>query len=193
MRRAGVAIASLAVTLAAGACSKGAAEESLRVAEESLDGARADLDEFAPGELRKLRETLEVAHADLEEGRYTDALRAAQGFPARVRSAQARVERRRRELLSAWDEQSRRVPPRIVRLRQHVARLAESSPTVARRALGEIRVAWSEAQRAHQEGQLVRAVAVAEDVEARLQALSERLGPLPIPRAAATVEQREVP
>lgn len=192
---ASLTIASLAVALAAGACNKGAAQDSLRVAEESFDGARADLEALAPGEFRELGEILEVAHADLEEGRYTDALRAAQGFPARVRSAQANAERRRRELLSVWDQQSLRVPPRMNRFRRQIALLSESSPATAaaRSALGEIHVAWSEAQRARREGHLARAVAVADGVEARLQTLSQRLGPLPSPRAMTTAEESGVP
>ena len=175
-----LSMAFLAASLAFAGCNKGAAQESLREAEEALEGARADLLGFAPGELGKLRGALETAHAHLEDGRYTDALRIAQALPARVRAAKARVERRRHEILSVWDAQSSRVPAHVASLERRVAFLGASSAGVseARLTLDQIQVAWEEARRRHREGDVARAVAIAEDVEATLQGLELGLGTL---------------
>jgi len=100
--RAAVALTG-SVALLAGGCNRGAAQESLAVAEQSLEEARPELGAHAPEELAALRALLEGARADLEAGRYTDALRTAQDFPARLRAARNRAERRQRELRPPHD------------------------------------------------------------------------------------------
>jgi hypothetical protein len=100
----------LALTLAAGACNRGAAEESLEAAERTLEAARPELERYAPEELAALSQDLRDARADLEAGEYTRALRVAQGFPQRVRAAVAIAGRQRRALEATRDEVPRRGP-----------------------------------------------------------------------------------
>ncbi len=106
--KAGVtATALLALALATGACNRGAAEESLQAAEQTLEAARPDLERYAPEELAALSQALSDARADVETGKHTRALRVAQGLPARIRTALAVAERRRRALGAPGDETSR--------------------------------------------------------------------------------------
>ena len=106
--KAGVTVtALLALALASGACNRGAAEESLQAAEQTLEAARPDLERYAPEKLATLSQALSDARADVETGQHTRALRVAQGLPARIRTALAVAERRRRALGAPGDEISR--------------------------------------------------------------------------------------
>ncbi len=97
--KAGVAVSALlALALATGACNRGAAEESLQAAEQTLEAARSDLERYAPEKLATLSQALSDARADVETGQYTRGLRVAQGLPARIRTALAMAEARKREL-----------------------------------------------------------------------------------------------
>ena len=68
------------------ACNKGPAEDALRVADQAIAAAQPELETYAPGEFAALNAAVRQARAQVSEGHYTDALRAAQEVPARVRA-----------------------------------------------------------------------------------------------------------
>jgi hypothetical protein len=84
-------------------CNRAPAEEALAEAEQTLEGARAHIEEFAPERVVALERSLEEARAALAEGRYTDALRVAQELPGRIHDAVEAADRRERaaELVSS--------------------------------------------------------------------------------------------
>jgi hypothetical protein len=109
--RIGVAVTViLTLALAGGACNRGAAEESLQAAEQTLGAARPELERYAPAELAALSRVLSDARADLDAGEYTRALRVAQAFPKRVWAAVAIAERRKRAQEATRDEVPRPGP-----------------------------------------------------------------------------------
>jgi hypothetical protein len=112
LRRGAVLAAALALTVLTPGCNRDAAEESLQVAEQRLEEARPELARYAPEKLAALSEALRDARHDLEAGRYTRALRVAQGLPERIWAALALAERRRRMLEGAADGASRPAPAR---------------------------------------------------------------------------------
>jgi hypothetical protein len=112
-RRSAVLAAAVALTtVLTPGCNRGAAEESLQVAEKRLEEARPELARYAPEKLAVLSEALRNARNDLEAGRYTRALRVAQGLPERIWAALALAERRKRRLESADDGASVQAPGR---------------------------------------------------------------------------------
>jgi hypothetical protein len=176
-----------------GACNKGAAEESLQEAGRAIEDARADLERYAPEELAALSQALEDARSDIEAGHYTQALRAAQELPARIRSARATAGRRKDELQAVWDELSPRVPTLIEELRARIDRLVvadggvttaprEARLRAARTDLGALVDAWEEATAAHQRGEMAHAVRMARDLHARARTLAGVLGLVTAPR-----------
>lgn len=176
--------------LLAGACNRGAAEESLAIAEESLEEARPDLEARDPTELTALHESLKSAREDLREGRYTDALRTAQELPARVRAARDRAARRQLALEAQWADLSTRVPSRLVQLRSRRTQLLSSTSTArAVRQLDEAAAAYERALEAHRRGDLVAAVARALEGEARLDKAAAALARAPRPPAPAPPHQ----
>jgi hypothetical protein len=195
LRRGFVGAAALALAVGTGACNKGAAEESLQEAERSLEEVRADLERHAPAELAALTRTVDEARADIEAGHYTRALRAAQGLPARIRSARATADRRKENLPAAWDELSTRVPSLIEALRvgidRHVVTAGGASPPPrearwrsARADLGVLVEAWEGATAAYESGDVAGAVATARDITARARALADALGLAAVPHPA---------
>jgi hypothetical protein len=153
------------------------------VAEQALEATGAELERYAPEKERELRAALDDAHTALEEGRYTDALRAAQALPARIHSAQERVRARRAALGADWEELSRTVPASLGCLRSHLARLAvlttpppETWLSQGRAELRGLERAWDEVRRILDRGDLAAAVDAARDTEGRAAGLGERLG-----------------
>jgi len=188
-----VVLFALGLAFATAACNRGPAEEALAAAEETLEGARADLERFAPEKLARLSRALGEARAALAEGRYTEALRVAQELPARVRRAVEAADRRRAaEIAAAWDDLSRHLPALIARLRARVAVLAlTASPAAgpsdsarletARTELRVISHAWEEATAAFEGGDIPRALTTARDVGARAETLADGLAPPSVP------------
>ena len=168
----------LILGLVAGACNRRPAEEALDVAEQTLEDAKADLERFTPEKLAPLSRALDEARTALAQGRYTEALRAAQELPARTRRAVEAADRRRMaELAVAWDAISRSLPARLARLRARIAGLTlTTSPGTgphdgrlepARAELRALSVAWEEATTAFEGGDVALALTTARDVGAR--------------------------
>jgi hypothetical protein len=174
----------LGLGLATASCSRGPAEEALAHAEETLEGVRAHLERHAPEMLAPLDRARGDARAALTEGRDTDALRLAQGLPARIHRAVEVADRKRTAALAtAWDELSRGLPARLGRLRVRIAGLALTpGPDGARleKARAEVQAlgqAWESATTAFDEGDTHRAVTLAREVETRAAALGATLTP----------------
>lgn len=193
----GRAAAVLAVSLAlfAGACNRGPAEEALATAGQALDAGRADLERYEPEQLAALDAILKAARADLARGRYTDALRAAHPLPARIESAVAAAAAKKARLAAVWSEMSGRLPGRIRSISDEVAALAGRTSLPwgmttealagAQAELVSLGETWREATAAFESGDVARAVELAEDVEARSEALAGAVGLVAGPEAVA--------
>jgi DNA repair exonuclease SbcCD ATPase subunit len=179
--------AALSLVAVLGGCNKGPAISALEAAQEALEAAQPELERYASEDLAALQGDLEAARERLEEGHYTEALRAAQALPTRVHAALENARRHQGELAAAWEEISERLPSRIEGLARKVDELVQHPPPgmepvrveATRRDLVSIRRAWDEATRAFQGGDSSRAVRTARDLEAKVQALGRLLGPAP--------------
>lgn len=187
-----VGVAALAL-LAAG-CNKGPAEAALRVAGQALETAKPELAKYTPDELTSLTTAITDARAQFDKGNYTEALKAAQGLPARIEAAVAAAGVKKEELAKVWAGISEAVKPTVDGLSAKVAELAAmrklpkgldaAKLASAQSDLGEITTAWTQAGEAFKGGDIPGAVRMAQGVRAKAQALSEMLGLAP---AAAPV------
>jgi hypothetical protein len=179
-----LSVASLAF-LAAG-CNKGPAEAALEVAGQALEAAKPELAKYAPDELASLTAAVGDAKARLDEGRYTDALRAAQRLPARIEAAAAAAAARKEELTRSWTATAASLEPAIGGLAARMTELATAEKLPrgldaarlagARAELGAIKTAWAQAAAAFRAGDVAAAIRTAQDVKARAEALSGLLG-----------------
>ena len=194
LTRALAALAVASLGLYAVACNKGPAEAALAAADQALAAARPEIEKYAPEDLGSLTAAAREARSQLERGRYTDALRAAQGLPAKVRAAAADAAARKDQLVAAWNEISASLPARVEAVTARVAELAaaknlprgidKATVAAAQTDLRSVTQAWAEAAAAFQGGDVPRAVKTAQDVRAKAEALAGMLGLTAAPAAA---------
>jgi hypothetical protein len=178
-----------ALTFIAVGCNKGPAETALKVSEQALEEARPELARYTPDELASLTTAIGDARQQFEKGNYTEALKAAQGLPARIEAAVASAAAKKEELAKAWANLSEAVQPAVDALAAKVAELAAMRKPPrgmdaarlgsAQADLGAITTAWAEAGEAFRGGDVPRAVRIAQDVRAKVTALSDLLGLAP--------------
>jgi hypothetical protein len=189
------ALAAASLALGAAGCNKGPAEAALQAADQALAAARTDVERYVPEEFASLSGDLAAARAELENGHYTEALKAAQALPARIDAAVAAAGQKKVELTGAWTDLSASLPPAVQAITDEVAALAASSSLPRgmtkdlvvsyQRDLDTIRQAWNDAATAFQGGDVPRAVRTAQDVKARAEALAAALGLAAAPAAVA--------
>jgi hypothetical protein len=198
---AALVVASLALT--AVACNKGPAQEALEETDRALAAARPDLERYAPEELAGLTAAVRDARSQFEEGRYTDALKAAQDLPFKVQLALGAAAVMKSGLATSWKEMSATVPGLVQAIEATVAELAaakrlpkgmdDAAFAAARTDLGSVAQAWSEATAAFQGGDVPRAVRTARDVKAKAEALAGMLGLAVAPAEAAPAPAAPAP
>lgn len=189
-----LALAVVSLAFASGACNKGPAEAALKLADQALAAAKPELERYAPEELTALTNTASEAHANLEKGNYTDALKAAQGLPARIEAASALAARKKEGLVAGWTRLSGEMPSLVQGLTAKVAELgaAQKLPkgmdavtlANAQGSLATINEAWAQATAAFQGGDVPRALKLAQDVETKATALAGVVGLAPPPPPA---------
>jgi hypothetical protein len=189
---AALALVSLAVL--ATACNKGPAAEALKAADEALAAAQPEIQKYVPEELPPLAAAMQAAHADLEQGHYTAALKAAQGMPAKIRATLTAAAAKKEKLVAAWNDVSAGLPSLVQSIAAKLAEIAaaprlpegldETALAAAQTDLGSVTRAWTEATAAFRGGDVPRAVRTAQDVQAKALALATMLGLTAAPPAA---------
>jgi hypothetical protein len=190
-------VASLA--LFASACNKGPAEAALNVADQALTAAKPEIEKYVPEELSALTSAAQAARAELEKGNYTEALKAAQGLPAKIDAAVAAATEKKAQLTAAWTALSGSLPGLVQSITEKVTTLAaaKSLPkgmtremlAIAQTDLGAVTEAWTGATAAFQGGDVPKAVKTAQDVKAKAEALAGLLGLAPAPAAVPAAER----
>jgi hypothetical protein len=189
LQRGILALAVLSLAFAAGACNKGPAEAALKLADQALAAAKPDLERYAPEELTALTNAASEAHANFEKGNYTDALKAAQGMPAKIQAAAAAAGKKKDELVDAWTRLSGEMPGLVQGLTAKVTELGAAKKLPkgmdavtlanAQGSLASITEAWGLATAAFQGGDVPRALKLAQDVETKATALAGVVGLAP--------------
>jgi hypothetical protein len=187
------ALAVVLVALSGVACNKGPAQDALAEADRALAAARPELEKYTPELLAEITGAVADARSAFGEGRYTDALRAAQDLPFKIQVAVGAAAVVRNEMTASWKEISGTVPDLVQAIAAKVAELdaAKRLPrgvdaaafAAARTDLESVTRAWAEAGAAFQGGDVPRAVRTARDVEAKAEALAGMLGVATAPEA----------
>lgn len=179
----------LAVSTAA--CNKKPAEEALQAAEQALAGA-PEVETYVPEEFAAVSGILREARASYAAGRYTDALRAVQPLPDRIAAAAAAAARQKAQTAASWSALSAELKARLEALTAQLTLLSSAEAisserlAAARTELATLNHAWADASAVYERGDVLNAVAVAQDLKAKAESLAGRLGLKPAPAAAAS-------
>jgi hypothetical protein len=174
-------LAVLVLALCVAACNRAPAADALKAAEDAL-AAAPEIAAYLPEEGAAIRVVLRDARVAYDEGRYTDALRAALPLPDRVAAARAEGERRRQAQAAEWEALERQLPPRIDAL---VARLgvlvsggwiSSERQAATQTEIVALNQGWAAASATAARGELVSATQAGREVDARARKLAAAIG-----------------
>jgi len=180
-------IASLALA-ASVACQSGRApaETALRLAQTSVDGARAVAQGLLPDEVRSLDEDLAAGRRELEQGDYKAALAAAQTLQQRSNEVIAHARARRDEMAAQWVSLSAEMPTLIASLMTQIDgyRKSRKAPRgldarrvrEAREQVGAATDAWNAAIEAHRSGNVQGALTRGREAKEKLEKAGTLVG-----------------
>jgi len=183
----------LALALGAFACNKTPAVDALEASEEALAGA-PEIAAYLPEESAAIAVVLRDARVSFDEGRYTDALRAAQPLPDRIAAAKALAAQRKQEKVAEWDALARSVPARLDAIVARLGLLVSGGWISIERQMGAqteiiaLNQAWTAASAMAERGEITQALAAGQELEARAEKLAGALGLRPGPRATPIAE-----
>jgi hypothetical protein len=187
MRRLAPLLAALALA-AAVACQSGRApaEAALRIAQTSVDGARAEAQASLPDEVKSLEDDLAAGRRSLEQGDYKAALAAAQSLQQRSNEVIAKARAQKQEANAAWTALSAEMPSLIAPVMSRIDTLSKMRRLPkgidarrvreARAEVGAATDAWNAAIEAHRAGDVAGALAKGRDARARLQKAGTLVG-----------------
>jgi hypothetical protein len=198
MRIRTVAALALVVALAAGCSQQEPAEQAVDAAEQALADVHEMALKYIPGQYGEVKAQLDAARKALQDGEYADALAAARDLPAKATALREAAAAARDKFLAdlemEWPALTERVPDRLASAAAQVDQLARARrlPEGVERAavdkapagLATARQAWTDAQAAHEKGNLERAVALGRSSEVLINMLLESLTPAAADRPA---------
>ena len=179
-RRAIAAFGLCSLVLVSGGCNKVPANAALEEAEQAL-AAAPDIATYAPAEFAAITATIRDARTQLDAGRYTDALRAAQALPDRIRAAAEAAGKRKQQATATWNDLAVSLPKRVEAIAARLAALAAAeglrTETLAgwQGELASVTQAWAAATAAFERGEITKAAEAAQDVKAKAESLAGKL------------------
>jgi phage shock protein A len=187
----GIAALALCFLPLVAACNKGPADAALKEAEQALASA-PDIERYAPAEFTAITATIRDARADLDAGRYTDALRSAQALPDRILAAGEAAGKSKQQEAAAWNDLAAGLPTQIEGLTARLTALAAANAlpketlAAVQGELASLTQTWGEATTAFEAGDIPKAVAAAQEGKAKAESLAGRVGLKPRPAAPAS-------
>ncbi len=188
MRQPGIGMLAAALAVAAivgSGCNKAPADAALKAADQALAAARPELQRYVPDELVSLSEAVKEARAQFDKGNYTAALRTAQAMPAKIEAAVAAANGKKAELTAAWNQLASALPASVTAMKASLAdaiardRLPKGMDRAkAESTLAEVDAAlqaWKAAAAAFQAGEVPGALKTAQELKAKVEALSAAL------------------
>lgn len=152
---------ALALVCAASlACNSGKApaEAAMKLAEEAVNGARAEAEKLVPDDFKSLSDDLNVAKDQMAKGDYKAALASAQSIQQKANDVLARARAKKDELTKTWNDLSATVPKMVEAVKSRVDILSQSKKlpkgldaaqlASAKDNLAGATSAWDEAQSA---------------------------------------------
>jgi hypothetical protein len=163
------------------ACNKSPALGALQQAEQALQ-ASPEIAAYLPEEQAAITAVLKDARVAYDEGRYTDALRAALPLEDRIAAAARRAGSHQQELAGRWSALGSELTARIEAVVQRLGVLvaggwiASERQAAAQAEIVAVNQAWEDAQKLASAGELAKAVAAAEAILPRVDAVGATLG-----------------
>ena len=179
---------AVAACVLAVACNSGKApaEAALKLAEESVNSARAEAASLVPDDFKSLSDDLAAAKELFTKGDYKGALAAAQSIQQKGNDVTAKAMARKKELTASWDALAASVPKMVEAVKSRVDILSQSKKlpkgldatqfTAAKDGLAAATASWAEAQTAQAAGNWTEALAKANQVKDKATEVMGMLG-----------------
>ncbi len=173
---------------AALACSSGRApaEAALKLAEEAVNGARAEGEKLVPDDFRSLSDDLTAAKDAMAKGDYKTALASAQAVQQKANDVMAKAKAKKDELTKSWTEMSESVPKTLAAIQGQVDNLSKVKKlpkgldagklAAAKEGLASATADWNAAQESAKAGDLTGALAKATAVKNKAGEITAILG-----------------
>jgi hypothetical protein len=175
--------------LFASACGKSAAEQALAAASVACDQAKPAIEKYVPGNFKPISDSLAHARAAFERGDYKGALASAQALMPRIQAALDAANQKKDELVASFRQLQGSLPAQVDSLKRRLAQLAAASTLpadldretveTAKANLDSVSKAWAEALSRFDSGDVVGAVAQANDVKTKVEEMARVFGTAP--------------
>ena len=170
------------------ACNSGKApaEAAMKLAEEAVNGARAEAESLVPDDFKSLSDDLNAAKDALAKGDYKAALASASSVQQKATDVLAKAKAKKDELTASWNSMSADLPKMVDAIKSRVDILSQAKKlpagmdaaklTSAKDGLAAATTAWGEAQEAFKAGKWTDAIAKATSVKAKATEAMAALG-----------------
>jgi len=179
------------------ACNSGKApaEAAMKLAEEAVNGARAEAEKLVPDDFKSLSDDLNVAKDQLAKGDYKAVLASAPAIQQKANDVAAKAMAKKEELTKTWNDLAGDVPKAIEAVKSRVGILAQSKRLpagitqqaldTAKAGLASASQTWSEATAAASAGDVATAVAKGTAVKASIVNIMQSLN-MQVPAGAGS-------
>ena len=179
---------AVAACVLAVACNSGKApaEAALKLADEAVNGARAEAERLVPDEFKSLSDDLAAAKDAFAKGDYKGALAAATSVQQKASDVLAKAKAKKDEFAAQWNSLADGVPKMIEALKSRVDILSQSKKlpkgmdaaklAAAKDGLAAATNGWTEAQAAQTAGNWTEAIAKANAAKAKATEAMGQLG-----------------
>ena len=196
MRRLITGLAVLAVigsTLGSIGCSgKAAATAAVGTAQTAFDAVKDGAMKVLPEDTQKLSDALTAAKADIDQGKFKEAMEAAKAMPEQVKALSDAAAKKKDELTASWTSMSAELPKAVTegqdkvdalsKLKKLPATIDPSKFAGVKESLVTVKQMWTDAQAAFQAGNLADAMAKGGAIKKTLVEAMTTLG-LAVPAA----------
>ena len=179
----GAATCVLAIACNSG---KAPAEAALKLAEESVESARAEAENLVPDDFRSLSDDLAAAKDAYAKKDYKGALAAAQSIQQKANDVTAKAKAKKDELAASWNSLAADVPGAVEAVQSRVDVLSKSKRLPkgldaakldsAKNDLAAATSTWAEAQASKAAGKWNEAIEQAKQAKDRAMAAMGTLG-----------------
>lgn len=184
------ALAALcAAALFSVACGKGAAEQAIATATSAIEQAKPEVEKYVPGELKQISDGLARTKAAFDKGDYKGALASAQALLSKIQAAAEAAKKRKDELMASFDRLKASLPGLVDSLKRRLSQLAaaqtlpadldKETVQTAQANLGVVTTAWTGALSKFDSGDVIAAVAEANDVKTKVEEMARVFLPAP--------------
>jgi len=180
-------LGALALVVALAACSsqQEPAQAALKTAQDAYGAVSAEAQRYVPDQARTVQASLTAAQDAFTKGDYAAALTQAQALPAQITALGTAISAKKAELTTAWTGMAAGVPKLVDAVKRRVDVLGKSKHLPAgitketfdnaKTGLASATQTWSDATAAAGNGDLVSAMAKANDVKTQVVGIMKSL------------------